>query len=102
MINFIAFYKQPENVEAFEQAYWETHIPLLKKVPGLLSVQANKFWPGKDAPAMFYMMAVLSFADKDSFKAGMKSPEMAEAGANLMSFAKGLVEFQTAETDSRA
>ncbi|MCC6475644.1 EthD family reductase, partial [bacterium] len=37
------------------------------------------------------------FADKDSFKAGMKSPEMAAAGANLMSFAADVVEFQTAE-----
>ncbi|MBK6767295.1 MAG: EthD family reductase [bacterium] len=98
MINFIAFYKHPENAEAFDKAYWETHIPLIKKVPGLVSVTANKFWPGKDAPAPYYMMAVLSFADKESFKAGMKSPEMAEAGANLMSFAKGFVEFQTAET----
>jgi len=98
MINFIAFYKHPTDAAAFDEAYWETHIPLVKKVPGLVSVTANKFWPGKDAPAPYYMMAVLSFADKDSFKAGMKSPEMAEAGANLMSFAKGLVEFQTAET----
>ena len=102
MINFIAFYKHPSDVEAFDKAYWETHIPLIKKVPGLLSVQANKFWPAKEGPAPYYMMAVLSFADKDAFKAGMKSQEMADAGANLMSFAKGLVEFQTAETDSRA
>jgi hypothetical protein len=42
-------------------------------------------------------MAVLKFADKDSFKAGMKSPENAEAGANLMSFAKDLVEVYSAE-----
>ncbi|MCB9365822.1 MAG: EthD family reductase [Calditrichaeota bacterium] len=102
MINFIAFYKHPENVEAFDKAYWETHIPLINKVPGLAGLQAHKFWPGKDGPAPYYMMAVLSFADKESFKAGMKSPEMAEAGANLMSFAKGLVEFQTTELDPRA
>ncbi len=102
MINFIAFYKHPKDVEAFDKAYWETHIPLVKKIPGLVSLQANKFWPGKDGPAPYYLMAILSFADKESFKAGMKSPEMAEAGANLMGFASGLFEFQTAETDSRA
>ena len=98
MINFIAFYKHPQDVAAFDKVYWETHVPLIKQVPGLLSLSVNKFWPGKEGPAPYYMMATLSFADKDSFKAGMKSPEMAAAGANLMSFAAGVVEFQTAET----
>ncbi len=98
MIQLIAMFKQPSDTAAFDKAYWETHIPLAKKIPGLISCQVSKFWPGKDGPAKYYQIAVLSFADKDSFKAAMKSPENAEAGANLMGFAKELLEFYTAET----
>ena len=41
----------------------------------------------------FYMMAEMTFADKESLKAAMKSPEMAAAGENLNGFAAGLVTF---------
>jgi uncharacterized protein (TIGR02118 family) len=45
----------------------------------------------------FYMMAEMSFTDKEAMKAGMKSPEMAAAGENLNSFASGLVTLMFAE-----
>jgi len=98
MTELIALFKQPADPVAFDKAYWETHIPLAKKIPNLISCEVSKFWPGKDGPAKYYQMAVLKFADKDSFKAAMKSAENAEAGANLMSFAKDLVEVYTADT----
>jgi uncharacterized protein (TIGR02118 family) len=45
----------------------------------------------------FYMMAEMSFADEAALKQGMRSPQMAEAGANLASFAEGLVTLMFAE-----
>lgn len=86
----IALYRQPDDPEAFDKAYFETHIPLIKKVPGLQSVEANKVTRvvvGKKAP---YLIAIMTFADKDARKAAMNSPEMAAAGENLDSFAKDL------------
>ncbi|MQC26578.1 MAG: EthD family reductase [Chloroflexi bacterium] len=88
-MKLIALYKQPDDPEAFDTAYFGQHIPLIKEVPGLLDVKAVKptrVLVGEDAP---YLIAEMSFADKDALKAGLNSPEMAAAGENLDSFAKG-------------
>jgi uncharacterized protein (TIGR02118 family) len=97
MYQLIAFFRQPADPAAFDAAYWNTHVPLAKKIPGVISLDVSKTHPGKDGPSKYYQISVLSFADKNTFKAAMKSPENAEAGANLMSFAKDIVEFCTAE-----
>ena len=97
MLQLIALFEHPEDPAAFDKAYWETHIPLAKKIPGLISCEVSKSLPGREGPAPFYQVAILTFPDKETFKAAMKSEENAAAGQNLMSFAKGLVEFTTAE-----
>jgi uncharacterized protein (TIGR02118 family) len=100
MYQLIALFRQPADPAAFEKIYWETHVPLARKIPGLVHFGVSKFQPGKDGPAKYYQLAALSFSDKEAFKAAMKSPENAEAGANLSTFARDLVEFYTAETMS--
>ncbi len=90
MVKLIALYKQPPIPAEFDQAYFNTHLPLIAKVPGLLKTVITRFTRTVMGDS-FYMMAEMSFPDKDALKTGMKSPEMAEAGANLNSFAEGLV-----------
>ncbi len=88
-MKLVAIYAAPQDPEAFDTAYFETHVPLIKQVPGLLDMQAVKLTRvvvGNRAP---YMVVTMSFADKDALKAAMASPEMAAAGANLDSFAQG-------------
>ena len=102
MYQLIALFHQPPDTVAFDRAYWETHVPLAKKIPGVVSLDVSKIIPGRDGTAKYYQIAVLNFADKDSFKTAMKSEENAAAGANLMTFARDLVEFFTAEKISPA
>ena len=85
-----AIYKQAPDPHAFEEAYFNTHLPLIKKVPGLQRTVITRFsrtLMGDD----IYMMAEMYFTDSSALKAGLKSPEMAAAGENLNSFAAGLV-----------
>jgi uncharacterized protein (TIGR02118 family) len=89
-VKLIALYKPPEDPEAFDEAYFNTHIPLLNKVPNLQKTIITKFSRTIMGEG-FYMMAEMYFPDSDALKAGMKSPEMATAGENLNSFAAGLV-----------
>jgi uncharacterized protein (TIGR02118 family) len=86
----VALYKKPADAEAFDKAYFDTHIPLIAKVPGIQKTVITRFVRNVMGDDL-YMMAEMHFADIDALKAGMKSPEMAEAGANLNSFAEGLV-----------
>lgn len=89
-MKLVALYKQPADPEAFEKAYFDTHIPLIEKVPGLQKTVITRFTRALMGEA-FYMMAEMYFADGDALKTAMKSPEMRAAGDNLNSFAGGLV-----------
>ena len=95
-MRLIALYRQPEDPGSFDEAYFGGHAQLIAKVPGLEKMVVNRFTRrvmGED----FYMMAELHFPDEATLKAAMKSPQMAEAGANLATFAEGLVTLLYAE-----
>ena len=91
-------YRKPADVADFEQKYFETHIPLVKKIPGLVRADVSRITGAMRGEPEFYLIAELVFADKASFDAAMASPENMEAGKNLMSFAKGLVSISFAES----
>jgi uncharacterized protein (TIGR02118 family) len=89
MSKLIALYKTPADSEAFDQQYFKVHLPLIEKVPGLLGTRLTRFTRTLMGDG-YYLMAEMSFSDRDALKAAMKSPEMAAAGANLDSFASGM------------
>ncbi len=94
----IAFYSQPENPEDFDKQYFETHLPLAQKMPGLARVEVSKLTKnimGGDLP--HYMMAELTFDSMDALNNALKSPEGQAAGANLMSFASKYVTMTSSE-----
>ncbi len=85
-MKLIAIYKQPEDPDSFDDAYFNTHLPLLKKVPGLQKTELIRFTRkimGED----LYLMAIMHFADEEARRQGMRSPEMGAAGENLNTFA---------------
>lgn len=97
MYQLIALFRQPPDPQAFDRAYRQEHLPLARKIPAVISIEVSRIIPGRDGPARYYQMSVLTFPDKESYKTAMKSPENAAAGANLQTFAADLVEFYTAE-----
>ena len=42
MARMLVIYKTPKNIEAFEKHYWEIHIPLAKKLPGIRKYEVSK------------------------------------------------------------
>ncbi|MGF1507571.1 MAG: EthD family reductase [Chloroflexi bacterium] len=88
-MKLVAIYSQPEDPEAFDKAYFDTHLPLIEKVPGLQKTVITRFDRTFAGPEL-YLMAEMYFADKDALKAAMTSPEMVAAGENLDSFAQGM------------
>lgn len=88
-MKLVALYKQPTDPEAFDRAYFDTHIPLIKKLPGLQKTVITRFTRSIMGDS-YYLMAEMHFADEGALKAAMKSPEMAAAGENLDGFAKGM------------
>ena len=76
MIKLIALYDKPDDEAAFWDHYESVHAPLTRELPGLedlelLRVTADAF--GGEAP--YYLIATMSFRDKETFKAAMRSEE---------------------------
>lgn len=42
-LRLIALYRQPADPQAFDPAYFETHLPLIAKVPGLQKTAVSRF-----------------------------------------------------------
>ena len=92
MVKLIALYRKPADIEQFEKHYFEVHMPLVAKIPGLLKseVARLKGLPGQDSK--YYMITEMYFEDLDSFNAGMASPEGKASGKDLMGFARDYVD----------
>jgi len=91
MIKMTAFYKRPADIEAFEKHYWETHVPLNNKMPGLLKTTFTRFTAAPMGEPRFYLQCDMFFENQDSLNTAMKSPEGKAAGKDLMTFAADLV-----------
>jgi uncharacterized protein (TIGR02118 family) len=99
MKKLIALYKTPVDADAFMAHYRTKHLPLVGKIPGLLRTEVTMLDRTLMGEAGNYMLVEMCFADADSFRAAMKSPENAATGKDLANFAAGLVTVMTGSTD---
>jgi uncharacterized protein (TIGR02118 family) len=104
MVTLTALFKTPADTAAFDEHYTNVHSPLMQKVPGLLKMEVTRFTKMLTPSNTLlgeqpYLQCTMYWADKDSFKAAMASEENKAAGADLMSFAGGLVSMTIGETN---
>ncbi|MDP2774612.1 MAG: EthD family reductase [Nocardioides sp.] len=76
-------YFRPTDPAAFEAAYRERHVPLARAVPGLERLTVSLPRGGDDAP---YLVAELWFADRDTLRSGLASPEMTATAADAETY----------------
>ena len=76
MAKMIVLYKTPRDAAAFEKHYFETHIPLAKKLPGLRKYEVSQGAIASPAGASFcHFAAILHFDDLASIRAAFASAE---------------------------
>jgi uncharacterized protein (TIGR02118 family) len=91
-------YAPPQDPAAFDAHYEQTHAPLARKMPGLLSYTYLKPDPGPDGAAPdAYAIAELRFADRAAFGAAVGSAEGRAATGDVANFATGGVTMLTGE-----
>ena len=90
-------YGKPEDPAAFDEHYTSVHIPLAKIIPGLTEFTWGKVSSMDRSDPPYYAVANLYFADEESLKAALVSPEMTAAGKDLRNFASGGVTMFTQE-----
>ena len=76
MAQMIVIYKTPADKEAFDKHYFEVHIPLAKKLPGLKKYEVSK------SPVIsitgekeIYLIGTLYFESLDAIKTAFASEE---------------------------
>lgn len=75
MVRMTALYRRPEDPEAFERAYFEEHLPLVRRVPGLERIEVarqRRTLMGQEGP---YLVCDMYFPSMETFKQAMASAE---------------------------
>jgi uncharacterized protein (TIGR02118 family) len=90
MAHVVVMYKTPKDTAAFDKYYFETHVPIARKIPGLRKYEVSKGpVASPTGPSAFHLIATLHFDDLAAIQAGFGSPEGRAAGADVPKFATG-------------
>ncbi len=89
MIKLTVLYGQPNDKEAFENYYANTHLPLVAKMNGHTRSEFTIFMNQPDNNSPFYRMAEFWFSNPETMEATMSSPEGQATAADLSNFATG-------------
>jgi len=93
MARLVAMYKTPKDAAAFDKYYFEKHVPIAKKIPGLRKYEVSAGAVATPAgPSGYYLVAVLHFDDLAAIQAAFASAEGQAAAADVQTFATGGVE----------
>jgi uncharacterized protein (TIGR02118 family) len=84
----VALYSQPQDPEAFEQRYFEGHMPLVRKFPNLRRVEVSRGL-GKQSP--YYLVCEMYFDSVDDMRACLQSPEAGAARQDIGEYAGDLL-----------
>ena len=93
MARLLVLYKAPNDTTAFDKYYFETHVPIAKKIPGLRKYEVSQGPVVTPAgPSDFYLIAILHFDDMAAIQNAFASPEGQAAAADVQTFATGGVD----------
>jgi uncharacterized protein (TIGR02118 family) len=100
MVKAVVLYGPPDDSDAFERYYAETHTALATAVPGLKRFEAAAGIATPDGSAVPYQrIAELTFDDMDALQAGFATEEGQAAVNDIPNFATGGVTIFFAEID---
>jgi uncharacterized protein (TIGR02118 family) len=94
MVRLTVLYGHPEDPEAFQRYYHETHIPLARKMQGLKGWtigMCEAATPGEKPP--YYMIVGLYADSREAMEAILASPAGQAAVADVPNFATGGASF---------
>ncbi|GAA0344588.1 hypothetical protein GCM10008967_38730 [Bacillus carboniphilus] len=96
MYKVIVLYKKPENPQEFDEYYFNTHMPITKKIPGLQEVKVTKL----KGETEYYMMCEMYYESKDAFKAASQTEEAKVSMKDAMKFAGHLATFMFGDEEN--
>lgn len=95
MVQLLVLYKTATDSQQFQDYYFTTHVPIAKKIPGLVSyvVSDGDVKSPDGSPGPYELVAQLTFDSAAALQAALGSPEGSAAVDDLQNFATGGVSF---------
>lgn len=88
MTRFLVLYPEPLDAEAFDRHYFEVHLPLAKRLPGLRSYRVSRGVSAVRGAETYHLVAELEWDDVGSLRKDFGS----ELGAEVARDADHLAE----------
>jgi len=90
MATVLALYKRPVDAAAFDQYYFERHVPLAKELPGLRAYRVSENTVmGPDGPSGIHLAAILEFDTMSDIQSAIASDAGQKTIADIANFASG-------------
>jgi uncharacterized protein (TIGR02118 family) len=102
MARMLVIYKTPRDAAAFDKHYFEVHIPLAKKLPGLRKYEVSRGAINALAGGAAYMVAELHFDDLAAIRTAFASDVGKACAADRQNFAPDPTAFQMFLFEDRA
>lgn len=86
-------YKTPKDAVAFDKYYFESHVPIAKRIPDLRKYEVSRGPVVTPAgPSAFHLIATLHFDDLAAIQRAFASAQGQAAAADVQTFATGGVD----------
>ena len=93
MARLVVMYKMPRDKAAFDRHYFEKHIPIAKKIPGLRHYDVSQgAVTNPMGGSAYHLVAILHFDDMAAIQNAFASAEGQAAVADVQGFASGGVD----------
>ncbi len=93
MARLVVLYKTPKDAGAFDKYYFETHVPIAKRISGLRKYEVSQGPVVTPAgPSGFHLIATLHFDDLAAIQRAFASAVGQAAAADVQTFATGGVD----------
>jgi uncharacterized protein (TIGR02118 family) len=89
MVKLTVLYGPPTDPDAFDTYYFDTHIPLADKIPGLLRNEVTRLASLDGSLAPFHLLAELYFDSTEALATALSSRAGMIASADVANFATG-------------
>ena len=93
MARLLVMYKTPQDAAAFDKHYFEKHVPLAKKIPGVRKYEVSQgAVTNPMGGADYHLVAILEFDTAAAIQSAFLSAEGQAAVADVQGFATGGVD----------
>jgi uncharacterized protein (TIGR02118 family) len=99
MTKLVALFRKPADTAEFDRHYFEVHVPLVRKFPGLRKLEVTRVTGAPIGEAKFHLVAEMYFDTRDAMDAALASSEGKAVTRDIMSFAADVITVFHGEAD---